>query len=59
MANDIELLADNIYEQFYIQPVVIHDEDLMRRELKQAKVRRYTDPFFRDAYGREYVDVDG
>ena len=59
MANDIELLADNVYEEFYIPPVVIHDEDLVRRELKQSKVRKHIDPFFRDVYGREYVDVDG
>ena len=59
MANDIELLADNMYEEFYVQPVVIHDEDLTRRKVKQLKVRRYVDPFFRSVHGREYVDVDG
>ena len=59
MANDIELLADNLYEEFYIQPVVIHDEDLTRRKVKQSKVRRCVDPYFNDAYSREYIDVDG
>lgn len=59
MANDIELLADNLYEEFYIQPVVIHDEDLTRRKINQTRVRRSLDPFYRDVYGREYIDVDG
>lgn len=59
MANDIELLADNLYEEFYIQPVVIYDEDLTRRKVNQSKVRRRVDPYFRDIYGREYIDVDG
>lgn len=59
MANDIELLADNLYEEFYIQPVVIHDEDLTRRKVNQSKVRRCVDPYFRDVYGREYIDIDG
>jgi len=59
MANDIELLADNLYEEFYIQPVVIHDEDLTRRKVSQSKVRRRVDPYYRDIYGREYIDVDG
>ena len=59
MANDIELLADNLYEEFYIQPVVIYDEDLTRRKVNQSKVRRRVDPYFRDIYGREYIDVEG
>ena len=59
MANDIELLADNMYEEFYIQPVVIHDEDLTRRKVSQSKIRRYVDSHFREIYGREYIDVDG
>ena len=59
MANDLELLADNLYEEFYIQPVKIFDEDPSKRKVVQGKVRRYVDPFFRDRYGREYVDVDG
>lgn len=59
MANDIELLADNLYEEFYIQPVVIQEEDLTRRKVSQSKVRRRVDPFYREIYGREYIDVDG
>lgn len=59
MANDIELLADNLYEEFYVQPVVIYDEDLTRRKVSQSKVRRCVDPYYRDIYGREYIDVDG
>lgn len=59
MANDIELLADNMYEEFYIQPVVIHDEDLTKRKVNQAKVRRYVEPYLRRYEGREYIDVDG
>lgn len=59
MANDIELLADNLYEEFYIQPVVIHDEDLTKRKVNQTKVRKYVEPYLRRYQGREYIDVDG
>lgn len=59
MANDLDLLADNLYEQFYIEPVTIHEEDFSHRSVKQAKVTRYIEPFFRDIYGKDHVEVDG
>jgi len=59
MANDLELLADNFYEEFYIQPVTISDEDFSKRKGIQGKIKRRLDPFFSNAYNKEYVEVDG
>jgi hypothetical protein len=59
MANNLELLADNFYEEFYIQPVTIYDEDFSKRKGIQGKIRRRLDPFFSNAYNKEYVEVDG
>ena len=59
MANDLELLADNIYEEFYIQPVLIDDEEFSKRSIVQEKIHKRIEPFLRDIYNKEYVDVDG
>ena len=59
MGNDLDILADNIYEQFYVLPIVLYEEDISRRMIKQKKVREYSAPYFRNITGREYVDVDG
>ena len=59
MANDLDILADNIYQEFFIEPVEIFDEDFSRRSIKQGKIKRYIDPFFRDYSNKEYVYVDG
>lgn len=59
MANDLDLLADNFYEEYYIQPVTIYDEDLSKRKVTAKKIKRHVDPFFGGYSGREYVDVDG
>ena len=59
MANNLEILADNIYQEFFIQPVEIFDEDFSRRSIKQGKIQKYIEPFFRDYSGKEYVEVDG
>ena len=47
MANDSEILADNIYEEFYIQPIEIFEEDFSRRSIKQEKIRKFIHPFSR------------
>ena len=59
MANDLDILAENIYQEFYIPPVVVYDEDFSKREIKQGKIRRAVDPFFREYHSRDYVEVDG
>ena len=40
MGNDIQLLCDNVYEQFKILPVEILEEDLSQRKFTQAKVEK-------------------
>lgn len=59
MANDLEILAGNLYEEFRIEPVEIMDEEFSKRHIGQAKIKKWIDPFFRDYDGREYVEVDG
>ena len=52
MANDLELLADNIYEEFYIQPVLIDDEEFSKRSIVQEKIHKRIEPFLRDIYNK-------
>lgn len=59
MANDLEIIADNVYQNFFIEPVEIYEEDFSKRSIKQRKIQKYIDPFLRDYTGREYVEVDG
>ena len=59
MANDLEILASNLYEEFRIEPVEITDEEFDKRHIEQAKIKKRIDPFFRDYYEKEYVEVDG
>lgn len=59
MANDLDVLTDNLYQEFYIEPVTVEEEDFEKRSIAQGKIRKYIDPFFRTAYDKEYVDVDG
>lgn len=59
MANNLEKLAENIYQEFFIEPVKIYDEDFSKRTVKQGKIQKYIEPFFRDYYGHEYVEKDG
>lgn len=59
MANDLEILASNLYEEFYIEPVEIMDEEYNKRDIKQAKIKKRIDPFFQKYYGKEYTEVDG
>ncbi len=59
MANDLEILAANLYEEFRIEPVEIMDEEFGKRHIGQAKVKKRIDPFLQDFYGKEYTEVDG
>ena len=59
MANDIDVLADNIYQEFFIEPVTIFEEDFSKRSIKQEKIQKYIDPFFRDYSDSKYIEVDG
>ena len=59
MGNELSILAENIYQEFYIEPVSILEEDFSKRSIKQGKIQRYVEPFFQDYCGKEYVEVDG
>lgn len=59
LANDFEILIENIFEKYYICPVKIFDEEFAKRSLVQGKIKKHVDPFFRDVYGNDYVSVDG
>lgn len=59
MANDLEILASNLYEEFRIEPVEIMDEEFSKRHIEQAKMKKRIDPFLQDYYEKEYVEVDG
>lgn len=59
MANSLDILADNLYEEFYIPPVIIHDEDVTKRSIIQTTFLRRADYIYSRMYGRDYVDVDG
>ena len=59
MANDSEILAENLYQEFCIPPVEIFSEDESKRSLKAEKIKKYIDPFMRDYGDKEYRYVDG
>ncbi len=59
MANDIEVLIENLYQEYFIEPIKIYDEEFEKRSIVQGKIRKYIEPFFRTMYEKEYVDVDG
>ena len=60
MANDLDVLAENIYAEFFIEPVKIQEEDFSKRSIRQGRIKKYIEPIFRSPYdNREYVDMDG
>lgn len=59
MANDLEILTSNLYEEFRIESVEIMDEEFSKRHIEQAKIKKRIDSFLQDYYGKEYVEVDG
>lgn len=58
MANTLDLLADNIYEEFYIPPVSIGNEDFSKRSIVQGKIQKRVESFFGNTE-KDYVEVDG
>ena len=59
MGNDIDVILENIYQEYYIAPVTIYEEDFSRRKIKQEKIRKFVQPIFKSYSGEEYVLVDG
>ena len=59
MANDLDVLVGNIYQEFFIEPVTIFEEDFSKRSIKQGKIQKYIDPFLQDYSDCEYDEVDG
>lgn len=58
MANDLEVLTDNCYQKFFIEPIVIFDEDYSKRNIIQENIKK-CNPIWRNNFGREYINVDG
>lgn len=40
MGNDIEILVEKFYQDFYVEPVSIHEENFSKRNVKQDKIKR-------------------
>lgn len=59
MANNIDVLVENIYQEFFIEPVEIFDEDFSKRRVEQKKIMKYLDSFDRSFYGHDSVMIDG
>lgn len=59
MANDINILADNLYEQFYVQPVTIFEEDTTRRSIREQKIQRQSTMYYFNSHSSDTVEVDG
>lgn len=59
MANDLDILSGNLYEEFRIEPVEVMYEEFSKRYIGQAIIKKWIDPFFQDNYGKEYVEADG
>lgn len=59
MANDLNILADNCYQKFYLEPISIEEEDLSKRDVKQRKIKHLCDPFWKKDTGQEYLLLDG
>lgn len=59
MANDLEILAGNLYEEFCIEPVQIMEEEFCKRYIGQAKIQKRLLAFSRNYYGKEFTEVDG
>ena len=59
MANNLGILAENFYQEFFIAPVTIHEEDFERRRISQGKVEKCSVPSLGGRSRRESVKVDG
>lgn len=59
MANNLDILIDNFYEEFKVEPLFIDVEEFSKRKITQQKIKKRIDPIFRSYEGREYIEVDG
>lgn len=61
MANDLRILCDFICEQFRIDPLVLMDEDVGRRQIDDVKIQKWIDPVtcWTQSGRRECRVVDG
>lgn len=41
MANDLEILAGNLYEEFRIEPVEIMDEEFGKGHIEKTKIKKW------------------
>lgn len=59
LGNSIDLLAENIYQENYIDQIIIHDEDKSLRGKDRKITRKYIHPIDRDFYDNDaYRDVE-
>ena len=57
MANYLEILEENLYQEFFIEPLEIYEEDISNRSLSQEKiVRNISSPYYGGYIGRSVVD---
>lgn len=59
MANDLEVLAENIYQEFFIEPITFREEIFSKRTINQGTIKRPVNSFYREENGLDYVNVDG
>lgn len=59
MANSLEILAENCYQKFFIEPIIIFEENYSKRNMTQGSFKKYIEPIWRDYNNCEYIDVEG
>lgn len=57
MANNLDILTENFYQEFFIEPLQIEEEDFSKRSIKQAQILKITDsPYYYGVSNRAVVD---
>ena len=61
MANDLNILAHNLCEEFRIDPLELQEEDTERRDVRNGKIQKGFDPvrYFMPERKGAYREVDG
>lgn len=59
MANDLEVIAENFYQEFFVEPITLQEEDFAKRKISQSKIRERINPFYNGLYSEDYIEVDG
>ena len=59
MANSVELLTENVFQNYYVETVIVHEEDLSRRSSEQIRIKKEYDKFNRSLYNKPYIEADG